>query len=116
MPRPETASGMSITLPGSITSSDVISFSISTGGHDAIDVTSLTATTGRSFIATPIGEVKEAQVSYLGSGAACAVGSEGNVTIGDVTFYATCVSSTASAAVNDVARYDATFREVSSTS
>lgn len=116
MPRPETASGMTLTLPGGITSSDVISFSLSTGGHDAIDITPLTASSGRTFMATPIGEVKEASVSYLGSGAACSVGSEGDVTIGSVTFYGTCVSSSASAAVNDVARYDATFREVSSTS
>ena len=116
MPAPDTAANMTITLPGNITSSDCFSFSITSGGHDTIDVTPLTQNGGdRTLVSTPLGSSFEAQISYYGSGAACAVGSAGNITIGDTTFYGVCTSSTATAAVNDVARYDATFKQISST-
>ena len=117
MSAPETASNMTISLPGSITSSDVYSFSVSSSGGETIDVTPLTQNGGdRTYIGTPMGTTAEAQVSYFGSGAGCAIGAVGNVTIGDVTFYGVCTSSTATAAVNDVARYDATFKQVVDTS
>ena len=110
---PENASNMSISLPGNITSSDVYSFSINSSGGATIDVTPLTQNGGdRTYVGTPMGTTTEASVSYFGSGAGCAIGAAGNVTIGDVTFYGVCTSSTATAAVNDVARFDATFKQV----
>lgn len=117
MSAPETASNMTISLPGNITSSDVYSFSISSAGGATIDVTPLTQDGGaRTFVGTQLGTTAEASVSYFGSGAGCAVGSAGNVTIGDVTFYGVCTSSSAGAQVNDVARFDATFKQVTAPS
>ena len=64
MPAPATASNMTISLPGNITSSDVFSFSISTSGGDTIDVTPLTQNGGsRTYVGTPMGNTIEASVS-----------------------------------------------------
>ena len=113
MPAPATASNMTISLPGTITSSDVFSFSISTTGGDTIDVTPLTQNGGsRTYVGTPMGNTIEASVSYFGSGTP-SVGDAGNVTIGDITFYGVCTSSSGTAAVNDVARFDATYQQIS---
>lgn len=113
MAAPETASNMTLSLPGSITSSDVYSFSVSSSGGETIDVTPVTQNGGnRTRIGTPIGTTTEASISYFGSGAGCAIGAAGDVTIGDITFYGVCTSSTATAAVNDVARFDVTFKQI----
>lgn len=114
MARPATAHNMTITLPGNITASDVTSFSISSSGQDVIDCTTCSSTGARTYVSTPMGNTLEASVSYFGSGSP-SVGDAGNLTIGDTTFYAVCTSCTATAAVNDVARFDATFKQVGST-
>lgn len=113
MPAPATASGMSITLPGNITTTDIFSFSVSTSGPSAIDVTPLTLAAGneRVYVESPIGNTFEASVSYFGSGSP-EVGDVGNVTIGNISFYGVCTSASAGASVNDVARFDATFRQI----
>ena len=114
-----TASNMTITLPSgtSITSSDVSSFSISSSGASTIDVTPVTQNGGaRKYVSTPLGDTLEASISYFGSGSGEIVGEAGNITIGDTTFYAICTTSTATAAVNDVARFDATFRQITAPS
>lgn len=117
MSTPATASNMTLSLPGSITSSDVSSFTITSTGGATIDVTPVTQNGGaRTYVGTPLGDVMEASVSYFGSGSGSIVGEAGNVTIGDTTFYAVCTSSTATAAVNDVARFDATFRQITAPS
>ena len=115
MPAPATASGMTVSLPGGISASDVFSFSISTSGPSAIDITPIgqTAGTTRTYAASPIGLTYEASISFFGSGEP-SVGSKGTVSIGDVSFYGVCTSASASASVNDVARYEATYRQISS--
>ena len=111
---PATASGMTISLPGGITSSDVVSFTVNSSGGGTIDVTPLTQADGtaRTYIGTPIGTTMEVQVSYMGSGAPCDIGATGTVTIGSFSFTGVCTSSSGTAAVNDVARFDATFKKV----
>ncbi len=117
MSTPETASNMTISLPGNITSSDVFSFSISSSGGETIDVTPVTQNGGaRTYVGTPMGTTMEASVSYYGSGAGSIIGEAGNVTIGDTTFYGVCTSASAAASVNDVARFDATFKQVTAPS
>jgi hypothetical protein len=117
MSTPETASNMTLTLPGNITSSDVFSFSISSSGGETIDVTPVTQNGGaRTYIGTPMGSTMEASVSYFGSGSGSIIGEAGNITIGDTTFYGVCTASTATAGVNDVARFDATFKQVTAPS
>lgn len=113
MPAPATASGMTISLPGNITATDVFSFSVSTSGSGTIDVTPLTqaAGTSRTYVAQPMGNTIEASVSYFGSGTP-AVGDKGTVTIGGISFYGVCTASSGTAAVNDVARFDATFKQI----
>ena len=113
MPAPATASGLTVSLPGNITSSDVIDFSISTSGGGTIDVTPITqaADTLRTYVEQPMGHSFEASVTYMGT-ARADVGATGNVTIGGTTFYGVCTSSDGTAAVNDVARFSATFAQV----
>lgn len=113
MPAPATASGMTITLPGNITSSDIVDFSVSTSGGGTIDVTPVTQAAGtlRTYVSQPMGNSFEASITYMGT-ARATVGAEGNVTIGDTTFYGVCTSSDGTAAVNDVARFSATFAQI----
>lgn len=113
MPAPATASNMSISLPGNITSTDVVDFSISTSGGGTIDVTPITQASGtlRTYVEQPMGNTFEASVTYMGT-ARATVGAVGNVTIGGTTFYGVCTSSDGTAAVNDVARFSATFAQV----
>ncbi len=111
-----TASNLSVSLPGSITASDVHSFTITTSGAETIEITPVTQSSGkRKYIETPLGTTFEASVSYYGS-AQPTIGSAGNVTIGDTTFYGVCTSSSSTAGVNDVARYDATFKQITAPS
>lgn len=113
MPAPATASGMNISLPGNITSSDIVDFSISTSGGGTIDVTPVTQAAGtlRTYVSQPMGNSFEASITYMGT-ARATVGAEGNVTIGDTTFYGVCTASDGTAAVNDVARFSATFAQI----
>lgn len=113
MPAPATASGMNISLPGNITSSDIVDFSVSTSGGGTIDVTPVTQAAGtlRTYVSQPMGNSFEASITYMGT-ARATVGAEGNVTIGDTTFYGVCTSSDGTAAVNDVARFSATFAQI----
>lgn len=113
MPAPTTASNLTVSLPGNITSTDVIDFSISTSGGGTIDVTPITQASGtlRTYVEQPMGNTFEASVTYMGS-ARATVGAAGNVTIGDTTFYGVCTSSDGTAAVNDVARFSATFQQI----
>lgn len=104
---------MNISLPGNITSSDIVDFSISTSGGGTIDVTPVTQAAGtlRTYVEQPMGNSFEASITYMGT-ARATVGAEGNVTIGDTTFYGVCTSSDGTAAVNDVARFSATFAQI----
>ncbi len=115
MARPETATNMNISLPGNITHASVTSFTISSSGQDVIDCTTVGSTGERTYVGTPMGNTLEASVSFFSSGTP-SVGDAGNLTIGDTTFYAVCTSMNAAAAVNDLARFDATYQQVNPTS
>ena len=114
MTAPANASNMTLTLPGSIT--DVISFSVSQSGGETIDVTTVADSTDRKYELTPIGNTAECSVTYFDSGSPLALNTKGTVTIGTETFYGICTSSSCSVAVNDVARFEATFQQVTDVS
>jgi hypothetical protein len=111
----QTAAGITVSGPG-VSASEVFSFSCNSAGGDVIDVTTVNQAEGsaRSFVKRPLsGGYLEATISYYGSGAP-SIGDEGTVTIGDVSFYGVCTSRNGTAAVNEVAQFEASFREIQS--
>lgn len=100
----DTAAGISIGA-----GSEVFSFSASVTGPDVIDVTPISQASGaRVFQTAPIGGSHEATISAFGS--VPAVGDSMTVAAGGQSLAGIVTSVTSTAAVGDVARFEATMR------
>lgn len=99
-----TAAG--ITVSGA---SEVYTISVSSSGGDVIDVTPISQASGaRLFRSSPIGGQWEATISAFGS--VPAIGSSQTISALGASFTGTVTSVTSTAAVNDVARFEATIQ------
>jgi len=100
----DVASGISVGA-----GTEVFSFSASITGPDVIDVTPLDQASGaRKYQTAPIGGSHEATISAFGS--VPAVGSEISISAGGQGIDGVVTSVTSTAAVGDVARFEATVR------
>lgn len=100
----DTAAGISIGA-----GTDVFSFSASVTGPDVIDVTPISQASGaRIFEKAPIGGSHEATISAFGS--VPAVGDSITISAGGQSLLGIVTSVTSTAAVGDVARFEATMR------
>lgn len=99
-----TAAG--ITVSGA---TEVYTLSVSSSGGDVIDVTPISQASGaRQFVASPIAGQWEATISAFGS--VPAIGSSQSISALGASFSGTVTSVTSTAAVNDVARFEATIQ------
>lgn len=100
----DTAAGISIGA-----GTDVFSFSASVTGPDVIDVTPLSQASGtRLFEVAGVGGSHEATISAFGT--VPAVGDTMTVSAGGQSLAGVVTSVTSTAAVGDVARFEATMR------
>ena len=91
------------------TGTEVFSFSASVTGPDVIDVTPISQVSGkRVFQKAPIGGSHEATVSAYGT--VPAVGDSVTISAGGQSLACVVTSVTSTAAVGDVARFEATMR------
>lgn len=88
---------------------EVFSLSVSVSGGDVIDVTPISQADGaRAFVAAPIAGQFEATISAFGS--VPAIGATQTISALGASFTGTVTSVTSTAAVNDVARFEATIQ------
>lgn len=100
----DTAAGISIGA-----GTEVFSFSASVTGPDVIDVTPISQASGaRLFEKAPIGGSHEATISAFGS--VPSVGDSITISAGGQSLAGFVTSVTSTAAVGDVARFEATMR------
>ena len=100
----DTAAGISVGA-----GTEVFSFSASVTGPDVIDVTPINQASGaRVYEKAPIGGSHEATISAFGS--VPAVGDSITISAGGQSLAGVVTSVTSTAAVGDVARFEATMR------